>query len=62
MDDDDSCIAKGANDTDQKIVIVGFSHTIIKPHAVMVKFVDTSITCSTVLAVGQAVAVAVLAE
>lgn len=62
MDNDYHCIAQSWYDAYKEVIIVSLSHAVVKPHAVMVKIIYTSVTGAAMLAIGITVTITVLAE
>jgi hypothetical protein len=62
MCDECNSIAEGGNDANKEKFVVFISNAIVKPHAVVIEVIHTSVTNSTVLAGSHAIAVAVEAE
>ena len=56
------CVEEGWQYAHEEIVVVSFAYAVVKPHAVVIEFIYTAIASYAVLAIGEAVAIAELAE
>jgi hypothetical protein len=54
-------IGESRDDAHHKISVIALSHTVIKPHAMMVEFIHTSVAGTTVLAICHTITLTVLA-
>lgn len=62
MDDLDGGISKSGKEADKEWNVIAISHTVVKPHTMVIKVIHTTVTLSTVFTANQTVAITMQTE